>query len=113
MSLQRRQFVSLLGTSASAWPSAAAAQQPALPAIGWLSGRGAQADAAVLPVFRRGLAVHGYIENRNVEIEYRYADGQFGRIPALAAQLLQQPKGLVVVIGAGMAATRAVREIQA
>ena len=96
--IQRRGFITLLG-GAAAWPLAVQAQQRALPVIGYLSGRTADADASTLVSVRRGLADVGYAEGRNVAIESRFADGRYDR---LSAQLtdLQRKVGVIVFVGA-------------
>jgi putative ABC transport system substrate-binding protein len=96
--MRRRQFIAGVG-SAAALPLVARAQQAALPVIGWLSGRNAETDALLLPAFRQGLNVHGYVENRNLTIEYRYAEGQFDRVPALIADLVNRPVAAIVTVG--------------
>jgi putative ABC transport system substrate-binding protein len=84
--IRRREFITLVG-GAAAWPLAARAQQPAMPVIGWLSPGTREGGAQALNLVRMGLAERGYVENRNVVIEYRWADGQYERMPALAAEL--------------------------
>jgi putative ABC transport system substrate-binding protein len=103
--VQRRSFLSLLGTSAAAWPLAARAQQAAMPIIGYL---GAQAPTALgtareLVGFRQGLRLAGYVEGQNVFIEYRWAESQYDRLPALAAGLVRSPVALIVATGSDFA----------
>ena len=93
--IRRRDFIMLLG-GAAAWPLAAHAQQPALPVIGFLSGASPQTIPQRVAAFLQGLGETGYIEGRNVAIEYRWAADQLGRLPVLAAELVDRPVAVLV-----------------
>ena len=96
----RREFMAALSGAAAAWPLAARAQQPPMPVIGWLSsGSRASDDVFRLPPFRLGLNETGYVEGRNVAIEYRQADDQIERLPALAADLAGRQVSLILAAG--------------
>jgi putative ABC transport system substrate-binding protein len=105
LDLRRRAFLSLIGGAAS-WPLAARAQQPA-PVIGFLGPATSAAFGSFLHGFRRGLAEAGFVEGRNVAIEYRWADNQTDRLPALAAELVSRPVAVLVAGSATAAALAA------
>jgi putative ABC transport system substrate-binding protein len=104
--MMRREFINLLG-AAAAWPLAARAQQPVLPTIGFLSVASPEAFGAYVSAFRQGLGQLGYVEGRNVSIEFRWARGQYDRLAALASELVAQKVAVIASNGGARAALAA------
>jgi putative tryptophan/tyrosine transport system substrate-binding protein len=96
----RRQFITLLGGAAVAWPFMAHGEQAALPVIAWLDPRSLDDDAELLRRFRQGIKEAGFVEGENVLIEYRWAENRIDRLRELAAELVRRPVAVIVAVGA-------------
>jgi ABC-type uncharacterized transport system substrate-binding protein len=105
--MRRREFVSLFGGAAAGWPLAVQAQQPPMPVIGFLSTTSAAPFAHLITAFRQGLLAAGYVDGRNVVIEYRWAEGQYDRVRALALDLVERQVAVIVTTGGETSAVAA------
>jgi ABC-type uncharacterized transport system substrate-binding protein len=102
--MRRREFIALVGGVATAWPLSARAQQLTVPVIGFMSGRAPDDSAHVVSAFRQGLAEIGFVEGQNIAIEFRWALGDYDRLPALAADLVSRRVVVLVAVGGDVSA---------
>src|SRR5436309_5428226 len=106
--MRRREFISLVGSAAVAWPLAARAQQAAMPVVGFVRDGSADTSARLAASFRKGLNETGYVEGQNVTVEYHWLEGQYDRLPALMADLVRR-RVAVIATPAGNLATLAAK----
>src|SRR6516162_3568954 len=104
--MRRREFIAALGTAA-AWPLGARAQQPAMPLVAFLNSGSPEGFAPMVPAFRQGLKGTGYVEGQNVAVEYRWASGQYDRVPAMALELVGRQVAVIVANTPGVLAIKA------
>jgi putative ABC transport system substrate-binding protein len=97
--IRRREFIFTLGGAAASWPLAARAQQSAMPVIGFMSSRSPEDSVHLLEAFRRGLKEGGFVEGQNVAIEFRWAGGDYNKLPELAADLVNRRVNVLTAVG--------------
>jgi len=107
--MRRRDFMKLIAGPATGWPFAARAEQPIVPMIGFMSGRSSEDSAHLVVAFQQGLAEAGFTEGHNIKIEYRWAQGDYARLPALAADLVSRKVAVLVGVGGDVSALAAKR----
>jgi putative ABC transport system substrate-binding protein len=105
--VNRREFILALGGAAAAWPRAARAQQGKMPVIGILASVSPAPYAPFIAAIKEGLRQTGYVEGRNVAIEYRWAEGQYDRLPQLASELVESGVAVMILVGGGATTTAA------
>src|SRR5262249_11164867 len=108
--MQRREFITLLGSTAVAWPLAARAQQPAMPVVSLVSGRSPETSLRLAGAFRKGVNEAGYVEGQNVRVEYHWLDGQYDRLASLMADFVRRHVSVIATPGTPPAALAAKAE---
>ena len=101
--MRRREFITLVSGAAASWPFAALAQQPAMPVVGFINAASPQPYTRMISAFLKGLGETGYVENQNIKIEYRWAQGEIARLPALVADLVRREVAVIAATAAGIA----------
>ena len=97
--MRRRDFIKMIAVSAAAWPLVARAQQPGLPVVGFLHSTSAGPNTGAVSAFREGLKQAGYVDGQNVAIEFRWAEGHYDRLPALATDLVRERVAVIAALG--------------
>jgi putative ABC transport system substrate-binding protein len=105
--LKRREFIALVGGATVAWPLTVRAQQPAMPVVGFLTNRSPGESAHLVAAFHQGLGETGYVDGKDIQIAFRWGEGQFARLPALAADLIERKPAVIVAVGPGALAVKA------
>jgi putative tryptophan/tyrosine transport system substrate-binding protein len=105
--MRRRDFIKVIACSTAGWPLAVHAQQSQMPVIGYLSARSREDTTHLIAAFQRGLAENGFVEAQNVAIEYRFAGGQYDKLPAMAKELVQLPVTVIAATGGEPSASAA------
>ena len=106
--MRRRDFITLLGAAAVTWPLGARAQTP-MPVVGFMSGRAPEESAHLVAAFRQGLADSGFVDGQNVTIEFRWAEGDYDRLPGLAAELVDRKVAVLIGVGGDVSAVAAAK----